>query len=182
MDEGSDSERTIGIDSLNAGRASMGGLPFKAGKPRVEPVGVVPIVELSADGEHGAAGIACGTLGWQRGEQWQLTVIVKACFAMSTPTMSPAAAEPIATKEQCHRGNPMAHVVTSNDMVPWRDRVDVTLCGHAFAPAGQTVTEMKVRLALRREQTALLDKCLQVPTLPVLYRPTSTVTVAKISR
>jgi len=162
VDKGSDSERTIGVDSLEAGGVSLGPLPFKAAKLRVEPVGVVPIVELTADGDRSHSGVACGTLGWQQGETWRLTVIVKACFDMSTPTMSWAEAEPIATRERRYRGNPMAHVVASNDLVPWRDRVDVTLAGHAYAPAGQTATEMKVRLALRREGTTLLDKALHV--------------------
>ncbi len=137
-------------------------LPFVEHATRPEPIGFVPIVEIPGDEKSTAGRLACGTLAWRHEESWRLTVVLKATFDMSRSPMTLVAPEPIALQDRHHRGNPMAHVVVANDLAPYRPHSDITVAGHACAPSGTTVSELDVRLAVRRGTNTLLDKHLRV--------------------
>ncbi len=97
--------------------------------------------------------VAAAVLFWRFQKRLQMTVVVKAEFAL------------VHGGDASHVG-PGAIVAdetgqTPADLVPYRSRCDVTFVGHAFAPDGRPAPASSVRLGLAREAT-LLDKSLHV--------------------
>jgi hypothetical protein len=111
---------------------------------------------------HAADGCTAGVLPWRMRGELHLTVVVKSTFALvhGGPAV-PIAPEPIARRDRHYDRSAANSVEASTDLVPYRPRADVTLVGHAHAPAGRPVAEGKVRLALFRERP-LIDKTLHV--------------------
>jgi hypothetical protein len=95
--------------------------------------------------------------------RWQgrlyVTVVVKASFAFSlNDEMSCIASEPVRRADECARGVPSLRA--ASELAPQLGDVDVTLHGHAYAPAGST--RWRVRLGIERDGRLVLDKTLFV--------------------
>jgi hypothetical protein len=134
-------------------------LPFEEQHGTTDVVG--PVDCLALNRLH-TAPPTLGTLLCRGGGASKLVVIAKAAFSMESTPMDPAAAPPLHLQDAHYRNRPMARVVAPSDMVPGRSRVDVTLDGTARAPAGDPITEMAVRLTVRQDGEAVIDKPLLV--------------------
>ena len=104
-----------------------------------------------------------GTLRWVSGEERQLSVAVKGCFALRQDapmviTQSP----PLVERDEHADGDPTRTLVRASDFVPYRPQTDLWLTGHAHAPHGGTLTASVARLALFRGGEALFDKSVHV--------------------
>ncbi len=100
---------------------------------------------------------------WRRGTTLNLTLVVKASFSLhhdgSAALIEP---EPIVTEAVHHQLSPARSIRQPSDLAPYRPHTDVLLVGHAYAPPGQSVNETQVRLAVFRNDHALLDKRLRI--------------------
>lgn len=119
---------------------------------------------------------ACGARLWRGPGGRRLTVVVKTLLSLvhdGRAKVVPGAA--IAARESHHQQSPHRSVEEASDLAPYLARCDVTLRGHAFAPPGQAVPAMTVRLAVYRT-APILDKKLYVygerdPSAPDRRRP-----------
>src|SRR5262249_4220823 len=89
----------------------------------------------------------CDALVWQHKGALGATIVVKAAFAL-VHEQSARVIEPvqIAHGDVHYEGNPACSVEMASDMAPYLPRAGVTLVGHASAPHGKVVPEMRVRL------------------------------------
>jgi hypothetical protein len=154
-----DSDKTLTVEPDLTATAVDDGLPFSEGMGTAESVGVVACVPLS---RIHTAPATLGTMLCRRGPSLRLVIICKAAFSLDSTPMEPMAAPRIFLADVHHRGRPMARVIVPGDMVPGRTRVDVTLDGHACAPRDEQLAEMAVRLTLRQDGVAAIDKPLLV--------------------
>jgi hypothetical protein len=85
---------------------------------------------------------------WQpQAGRWNLTVCVKATFALVHGQVAPLAATQHAIVDDSYwDNNPSASLYAPSDFVPYKPRVDVLLTGHAYAPGGAPVESLAVRL------------------------------------
>ncbi len=113
---------------------------------------------LTSDGR-----VACATMLWRFRERLEMTVVLKATFAL-VPSGVATFVRPgvIYTDDQPFAGNPARSVQFASDLVPYRARCDVTFVGHAYAPQIRAETVMPIRLGIFRESQPLLDKSLRV--------------------
>jgi uncharacterized protein YjbI with pentapeptide repeats len=116
----------------------------------VPTAGKIPIVALRP--------ASVGSSSWRSGGVLQVTVVVKATFAMvhegNARIVEPA---PIVTAD-CHRGG-AGTLLSPSDLAPFLPNAGVMLWGHAQAP--RPVPAVTVRLAVFRER-AIVDKALHV--------------------
>src|SRR5689334_14796869 len=87
---------------------------------------------------------------WQpRAGAWALTVVCKATFQLQ-PGVSPLAElqEAPAEDEGYWDDDEARSLHVGSDLVPFKARADVLLVGHAFAPGGQAVRSLPVRLVV----------------------------------
>jgi hypothetical protein len=113
-------------------------------------------VAITAIGSASAA-----TVAWRHGPQLFVTAIVKGTFAIvPSGTMSPTPPEPIFAEEQ--EGVPGLGLYAPDDLAPHLGETDVSLTGHAPAPRSPATRTVKVRLAILRDGTAVLDKELEL--------------------
>jgi hypothetical protein len=114
---------------------------------------------LSAPATVGDGNVALATMFWHYAGRAQLTVVLKATFAMVDGAVARHAGPgAIATEDRTFARNPSRSVEIANDLVPYRSRCDVTLVGHCHMPRRQPRSALWVRLGLEREGRALLDK------------------------
>jgi len=89
------------------------------------------------------------TRAWRYRNTLNLTVIVKGTFRFTDQgPMALVEPTPLYEADVHDGGRPTASLQAANELVPRRDQADVVVVGHAHAPAGQTVTSSRVRLAL----------------------------------
>ncbi len=102
---------------------------------------VVPVVSLCA--------FPAGALLWEaQPGQLSLTVVVKATFALVPGELCLAPEQDPLREERHWDDNGMASVHWPGDYAPSKRRADLTLVGHAYAPAGDPVTALTARLTV----------------------------------
>jgi hypothetical protein len=107
--------------------------------------------------------VDAAALVWRAGRELQLTVMVKARFALvADRRMRPLPPLPLVERDRHHGGDATRSLAVASDVVPFRPRVDVTLTGHAVAPRGRPSQAVAVRLAIVRAGAARLDKVVHV--------------------
>jgi hypothetical protein len=106
---------------------------------------------------------AVGSVLWDNCGQLHLSAVVKATFALRHDAPMVIAKSVALCDRDVHQDDdPTRSLVAASDLVPYRPQADVWMTGHAHAPQGRRVTVSVVRLALYREQVALLDKVVYV--------------------
>jgi hypothetical protein len=107
--------------------------------------------------------VACATMLWRFRERLEMTVVLKAIFAL-VPSGVATFVRPgvIYADDQPFAGNPARSVQFASDLVPYRARCDVTFVGHAYSPQVRAESAMPIRLGIFRETQTLLDKSLRV--------------------
>jgi hypothetical protein len=123
---------------------------------------VPPSVTLVSHAPAAAAAIA-----WWRGDHRQISVIVKASFAVAPGgAASPAPGAIVLAKDQHYDHDPGRSVEAPGDLAPFKSRTDVALIGHAHAPGGREIAASGARLAIYGaagdKGPALLDRALHV--------------------
>ena len=91
-----------------------------------------------------------GSMTWQeRPDQWTLTVVCKATFALA-PGISPLAdAQEAISETDNHWDDDLARsLYAPSDLAPKKPRPEVLLVGSAYAPRGQEVRSLRVRLVV----------------------------------
>ena len=110
-----------------------------------------------------SAPVSTGTLLWRFRGQLYVSVAAKAAFALvHERPMELAAPVALLTGDVHHRNNPARSVRATTELVPYLNRADVVLVGHACAPSEQPASKVSVRLAVLRDGAALVDKTLDV--------------------
>jgi uncharacterized protein YjbI with pentapeptide repeats len=108
------------------------------------------------------APVSTGAVVWRARGQLYATVVVKATFSLvNEQAMELGEPAELFRGELHHRDNPSRSVRATSDLVPYLNRADVVLTGHACAPSGTRVPMVTARLAVFREQ-AVLDKTVHV--------------------
>jgi uncharacterized protein YjbI with pentapeptide repeats len=103
------------------------------------------------------------TLAYTLGPQRRLAVIVK--LACSLEHGGPArlvAPSELVTRERHFEKDPARSVEAPSELSPIKPMAEVTLVGHAYAPAGRAVEAHAVRLAVFGPRGALVDRTLHV--------------------
>ncbi len=106
-----------------------------------------------------AAPFRAGSIAWQeQPEQWTLTVVCKATYALA-PGTSALATEPEDVNERDNHwdDDPRRSVYAPCDLAPRKPHAEVMLVGSAFAPKGEPVHALVVRLIVGE-----LDKSIEV--------------------
>lgn len=100
-----------------------------------------------------------GSVLWQhRPGAWALTIIAKATFQLQQGISRLAEQqEPIHEEDNHWNDDPGRSLFSGSDLVPVKPRVDVSLIGSAYAPHGQPVNSLFVRLIVGE-----LDKSIEV--------------------
>ena len=104
-----------------------------------------------------APALRASSILWQ-GTTRVLTVVCKVTFALA-PGESTLAADPESIHEHdTHEGDdPAKSIVAPSDLVPFKGRADVILVGNAYAPRGEPVRSLVVRMIIGE-----LDKAIEV--------------------
>lgn len=100
-----------------------------------------------------------GSIVWQtRTGTWALTVVCKATYRL-LPVESPLAQkqEEINAEDTYWDDDEARSLSVASDLAPFKARADVLLVGHAFAPMGQPVRALSVRLCVGE-----VDKAIEV--------------------
>jgi hypothetical protein len=93
----------------------------------------------------------------------RVTVVAKATLAFSPGgEMALAAPVPIVRADTHFDDQPERSVRDPSDLAPHLERAEILFRGHAQAPGGTPVPEMRVRLALAGDRGVVLDKTLRV--------------------
>ena len=103
--------------------------------------------------------LRAASLVWRpRGGGWILTVVARATYALS-PVESPLAERQEDPSDEDNHWNddPARSVYAPSDFAPFKARADVMLVGHAFAPRGEPVRSLVVRLLVGE-----IDKSIEV--------------------
>src|SRR5262249_54863189 len=87
---------------------------------------------------------------WQsQAGAWTLTVVCKAPFQLLPGVPPPAGVREAPAEDDGYwDDDEVRSLHVPSDLVPFKARADVLLVGHAFAPAGQAVRSIPVRLAV----------------------------------
>lgn len=108
-----------------------------------------------------------GSITWQeQPDQWTLTVVCKATYALA-PGTSPLAREPEALNESDNHwdDDPERSLYAPSDLVPRKPRPEVLLVGSAYAPRGEEVRSLLSRLVV-----GTVDKSIEVVVARTLMR------------
>lgn len=100
-----------------------------------------------------------GSITWQeQPDQWTLTVVCKATYALA-PGISPLAPEPEAiTETDNHWDDDLERsLYAPSDLAPKKPRPEVLLVGSAYAPRGEEVRSLRVRVVV-----GTVDKAIEV--------------------
>jgi hypothetical protein len=106
-----------------------------------------------------ACPLSVGSLLWRaQSGALVLTVAAKATFQLKS-IESPLAEQqdPIVPADRYWNDDPRQALVAASDLVPWKRRADVVIVGSAFAPFGEPVRSLVVRLSV-----AGADKAMEV--------------------
>ncbi|MFT3770240.1 MAG: DUF2169 domain-containing protein [Minicystis sp.] len=88
-----------------------------------------------------------GSLLWQRLSSRVLTVVAKATFTLLPGDAAIAEEQEPVNPEDSHlEDDPARSMQAPSDLVPFKGRADVVLVGYAFAPRGEPVRSLVVRL------------------------------------
>jgi len=91
---------------------------------------------------------ATGSVTWQeQPDQWNLTVVCKATYAL-VPGTSHLALEPEQINERDNHwdDDPAKSIYAPSDLAPFKPRPEILLVGSAYAPRGEAVRSLFVRL------------------------------------
>jgi hypothetical protein len=131
---------------------------------------------LSHDAVTALPGTAAAAVVWQRRGRLQVTVVVKATFAFAQEAPMPWVEPEAIVAGEVHYGkNPARSTRFTTDLAPHLARADVLFTGNAHALPGSTVLSMTARLAVLRDDRALVDKRLLVrdpvgfEKMPIVY-------------
>jgi hypothetical protein len=108
-----------------------------------------------------------GSITWQeQPDQWTLTVVCKATYALA-PGVSPLAREPEAINENDNHWDDDLErsLYAPSDLAPKKPRPEVVLVGSAYAPRGEEVRSLRVRLVV-----GTVDKAIEVVVPRTLMR------------
>ena len=99
------------------------------------------------------------SLAWQpRRGAWVLTVVCKATFKLLPGSSRLSESQEYPNDDDNHWNDDAGRSLYSpSDLCPYKQRVDVMLVGHAFAPRGEAATALVARLAV-----GALDKSVEV--------------------
>lgn len=100
-----------------------------------------------------------GSITWQEEpDQWSLTVVCKATYALA-PGTSPLARTPEAINESDNHwdDDPQRSLYAPSDLAPQKPRPEVLLVGSAYAPRGEEVRSLLTRLVV-----GTVDKSIEV--------------------
>src|SRR5690348_2234465 len=100
-----------------------------------------------------------GSIAWQeQPDQWTLTVVCKATYALA-PGTSPLARTPEALNESDNHwdDDPQRSLYAPSDLAPQKPRPEVLLVGSAYAPRGEEVRSLLARLVV-----GTVDKSIEV--------------------
>ena len=107
--------------------------------------------------------VGVGSVLWRSRGALQVTIVVKARFAMrdqdEAVLVDPL---PLRRRDQHDDDDPTRSLRRAADVVPYREEADVWLTGHACAPLGRSLSVQVVRLGIYCAGDALLDKTLHV--------------------
>jgi hypothetical protein len=107
--------------------------------------------------------VAVSTRTWRRGGTRNVTVILKATFAMvADGPMLPTEPIPVFDRELHNADNPALSVCATTDRAPFLGRADVVFRGAAYPPGGQPVETLTVRMAILRGSAVVIDKRLEI--------------------
>jgi hypothetical protein len=105
--------------------------------------------------------VSCGTVLWRFRDRLQLTVVVKALFAIVSDGVATAAGPaPVLARDRHRDGNPARSIEAASDLAPYLPRCDVLFVGRAHAPGGRTASSARIGIA--RDRGPLLDKTVHV--------------------
>lgn len=107
--------------------------------------------------------VSCGAVIWRFQRRLEVTVIVKATFAI-VPDGTAILAGPgeITREDRTFDRHPSRSVEVASDLAPYLARCDVTFTGHACAPGGRQAPASSVRIGISSDARLLLDKTLHV--------------------
>lgn len=106
---------------------------------------------------------AAGTMLWRAHGQLHVTVAVKATFLLrDRRRMDLVSPRALVLKDTHHDEDPRRSVKVPNDCAPYLGSCDIILFGTAYAAKGVPTKMSSARLALHRNDTALIDKTLYV--------------------
>src|SRR5690348_8108029 len=96
----------------------------------------------------GIGPLPAGSLVWQRHGAWFMTVVCKATFDL-LPGASKLAEEqePINPSDAYLEDDVGRSMLAPSDLVPFKARAEVILIGYAFAPRGEAVRRLVVRMS-----------------------------------
>ncbi len=111
---------------------------------------------------HTDGAVSCAAVLWRFGAALQLTVVVKATFAITPDGVAaPVGPGEIVAEDRHVDGSPFRSVVAASNLAPYLPRCDVLFAGHAHA-VGEPVAAAAVRLGVARQGQWLLDKTIHV--------------------
>ncbi|MDC3957232.1 DUF2169 family type VI secretion system accessory protein [Polyangium jinanense] len=106
---------------------------------------------------------ASTAVAWRFEGQLHVTVIAKATFTFAPDApMSRTEPQEILRSDVHHGNNPARSVRFTSDLAPYLARADVLFTGHAYAPEGNPVQALPVRVAIFDDDRLLLDKRLLI--------------------
>ncbi len=106
--------------------------------------------------------VACGAVVWRFRGGLRVTVAVKATFSLVPGGVATLRAPvDLVLRDVSFDRDPSMSLERAGELVPFRARADITFVGHAYAPPGQAVPAMSVRLAVHRDRP-LVEKTLHV--------------------
>jgi uncharacterized protein YjbI with pentapeptide repeats len=126
--------------------------------------------------------LALGSLLWRHPSgQWQVTAIAKATFELKPDVSTPLTAPMPLVKDVYSDGNEGGSLYAASDFVPLKPRADVVFLGCAYAPPGQEVSQVFIRLAFSDAHRLVIDKRIAVvggrrrapggaPPMPIPFR------------
>jgi len=94
---------------------------------------------------------------WRRGDGGRaLTVVCKVTYELRPEISPPARAQDDINAEDIHWGGDERHSLRApSDLVPFKQRADVLVTGHVYAPPGQSVRSLSVRLVVGAMEKSL---------------------------
>jgi hypothetical protein len=103
--------------------------------------------------------VAMAAIPWRFGDAWRLTVVVKGTFQLRHGQAAKILDGLPLFRDLHFEDNVQRSLLVASDMALRKPRADVLFLGSGYAH-GETVVRHAVRLAIRRNQTILLDKSL----------------------
>ncbi len=107
--------------------------------------------------------LACATLSYRWHGKLHLGIVAKGTFELVPGgAMSETKPEPLYARDSFFDDDPRRSVEWPSDLVPLREKVDVTVLGHAYAPMGRPASATTAQLIVTRDGRALVNKTVLV--------------------